>query len=67
MATLDRPTAPGISQWYPVIYLRPQEPERRLWPPNYGGPDNPAACSHGRRDHAIGREPSARLDRTAGA
>lgn len=37
MATLDRPTAPGISQWYPVIYLRPQEPERRLWPPNYEG------------------------------
>jgi len=33
MATLDRPTAPGISQWYPVIYLRPQDPERRLWPP----------------------------------
>jgi hypothetical protein len=21
-ATLDRPTAPGINQWYPVIYLR---------------------------------------------
>lgn len=37
MATLDRPTAPGISQWYPVIYLRPQDPERRLWPPNYEG------------------------------
>lgn len=37
MATLDRPNAPGISQWYPVIYLRPQEPERRLWPPSYEG------------------------------
>ncbi|RIK56160.1 MAG: hypothetical protein DCC63_18160 [Nitrospira sp.] len=34
-ATLDRPTAPGISQWYPVIYLRPQDPERRIWPSNY--------------------------------
>lgn len=37
MATLDRPAAPGISQWYPVIYLRPQEPERRIWPPTYEG------------------------------
>lgn len=37
MATLDRPTAPGISQWYPVIYLRPQDPERRIWPPTYEG------------------------------
>lgn len=37
MATLDRPNAPGISQWYPVIYLRPQDPERRLWPPSYEG------------------------------
>ena len=36
-ATLDRPTAPGISQWYPVIYLRPQDPERRIWPPTYEG------------------------------
>lgn len=35
MATLDSPTAPGISQWYPVIYLRPQDPERRIWPPSY--------------------------------
>jgi len=34
-ATLHRPTAPGISQWYPVIYLRPQDPERRIWPSNY--------------------------------
>ena len=25
-ATLDRPTAPDINQFYPVIYLRPQEP-----------------------------------------
>ncbi|MGC3974631.1 MAG: hypothetical protein QM771_09650 [Nitrospira sp.] len=37
MATLDRPTVPGISQWYPVIYLRPQDPERRIWPPTYEG------------------------------
>lgn len=37
MATLDRSTAPGISQWYPVIYLRPQDPERRIWPPTYEG------------------------------
>ena len=35
MATLDSPTAPGINQWYPVIYLRPQDPERRIWPPTY--------------------------------
>jgi hypothetical protein len=34
-ATLDSPTAPGINQWYPVIYLRPQDPERRIWPPSY--------------------------------
>ena len=37
MATLDSPTAPGISQWYAVIYLRPQDPERRIWPPSYEG------------------------------
>lgn len=37
MATLDSPTARGISQWYPVIYLRPQDPERRIWPPTYEG------------------------------
>ena len=36
-ATLDRPSAPGINQWYPVIYLRPQDPERRIWPPTYEG------------------------------
>ena len=36
-ATLDSPTAPGINQWYPVIYLRPQYPERRIWPPTYEG------------------------------
>jgi hypothetical protein len=35
-ATLDRPTAPGINQWYPVVYLRPQE-EHRYWPPTYEG------------------------------
>ncbi|MDF0643337.1 MAG: hypothetical protein P0111_04870 [Nitrospira sp.] len=34
-ATLDSPTAPGINQWYPVIYLRTQDPERRIWPPTY--------------------------------
>ncbi len=39
-ATLDRPTAPGINQWYPVVYLRPQEPERRFWPPTYEGAPN---------------------------
>ena len=36
-ATLDSPTAPGINQWYPAIYLRPQDPERRIWPPTYEG------------------------------
>jgi len=36
-ATLDRPTAPGINQWYPVIWLRPQDPNRRYWPPTYAG------------------------------
>ncbi len=35
-ATLDRPSAPGIDQWYPAIFLRPQD-ERRLWPPTYAG------------------------------
>jgi hypothetical protein len=39
-ATLDRPSAPGIDQWYPVIYLRPQDPERRIWPPTYEGAPN---------------------------
>jgi hypothetical protein len=34
-ATLDWPTAPGINQWYPVVYLRPSE--RRFWPPTYDG------------------------------
>jgi hypothetical protein len=38
-ATLDRPSAPGIDQWYPAIYLRPQD-ERRIWPPSYGGAPN---------------------------
>lgn len=36
-ATLDRPMAPGINQWYPVIWLRPQDPARRIWPPTYEG------------------------------
>ena len=39
-ATLDYPTAPGINQWYPVVYLRPQDPERRIWPPTYEGAPN---------------------------
>lgn len=39
-ATLDRPAAPGINQWYPVVYLRPQDPERRIWPPTYEGAPN---------------------------
>ncbi|OGW48281.1 MAG: hypothetical protein A2V62_08245 [Nitrospirae bacterium RBG_19FT_COMBO_58_9] len=38
-ATLDRPTAPGINQWYPAIYLRPQD-QRRIWPPTYEGAPN---------------------------
>jgi hypothetical protein len=36
-ATLDRPMAPGINQWYPVVWLRPMEPSRRYWPPTYEG------------------------------
>ncbi len=39
-ATLDYPSAPGINQWYPVVYLRPQDPERRIWPPTYEGAPN---------------------------
>jgi rhombotail lipoprotein len=39
-ATLDRPAAPGINQWYPVIWLRPQDPARRYWPPTYAGAPN---------------------------
>jgi len=38
-ATLDRPDAPGVDQWYPAIYLRPLD-ERRIWPPTYGGAPN---------------------------
>ena len=38
-ATLDRPSAPGIDQWYPAIHLRPQD-ERRIWPPTYEGAPN---------------------------
>lgn len=38
-ATLDRPSASGINQWYPAIYLRPQD-ERRIWPPTYEGAPN---------------------------
>ncbi len=39
-ATLDRPAAPGINQWYPVIWKRPQEPNWRWWPPSYEGAPN---------------------------
>lgn len=39
-ATLDRPSVPGINQWYPVVYLRPQDPDRRFWPPTYEGAPN---------------------------
>jgi hypothetical protein len=39
-ATLDRPTAPGVNQWYPVIWLRPQDPNRPIWPPTYEGAPN---------------------------
>jgi hypothetical protein len=38
-ATLDRLTVPGTDQWYPAVYLRPQE-ERRIWPPTYEGAAN---------------------------
>ena len=38
-ATLDRPSAPGINQWYPALYLRPQD-QRRIWPPTYEGAPN---------------------------
>jgi hypothetical protein len=38
-ATLDRPGVPGVDQWYPAVYLRPQE-ERRIWPPTYEGATN---------------------------
>jgi len=39
-ATLARPTVPGIDHWYPVVYLRPQDPDRRFWPPTYEGAPN---------------------------
>jgi hypothetical protein len=38
-ATLDCPSAPGIDQWYPAVYLRPQE-QRRIWPQTYEGAPN---------------------------
>ena len=38
-ATLDRSSAPGIDQGYPVVYLRPQD-ERRIWPLTYEGAPN---------------------------
>jgi len=41
MATLDRPMAPGINQWYPVIWFRPASPDGRpWWPPTYEGAPN---------------------------
>jgi hypothetical protein len=41
MATLDRPMAPGINQWYPVIWFRPAGPDGRpWWPPTYEGAPN---------------------------
>ena len=39
-ATLDRPSAPGINQWYPVVWRRPQDPNWRWWPPTYEGAPN---------------------------
>ena len=39
-ATLDRPMAPGVNQWYPVVWLRPQDPNRPIWPPTYEGAPN---------------------------
>lgn len=38
-ATLDRPSAPGINQWYPAVYLRPGD-RRVFWPPTYEGAPN---------------------------
>jgi hypothetical protein len=38
-ATLDRPATPEIDQWYPAVYVRPQN-ERRIWPPTYEGAPN---------------------------
>ena len=38
-ATLGRPSSPGIDQWYPAVYLRPQD-QRRIWPPTYEGAPN---------------------------
>jgi hypothetical protein len=37
--TLDRPSAPGINQWYPAVYLRTQD-QRRIFPPTYEGAPN---------------------------
>lgn len=31
-ATLDRPTAPDIRQWYPVVWKRPLDPNRPFYP-----------------------------------
>lgn len=36
-ATLDRPTAPDIQQWYPVVWKRPLDPNWHLYPQTYEG------------------------------
>ena len=38
-ATLDRPSAPGINQWYPASICA-RRIERRIWPPTYEGAPN---------------------------
>ena len=35
----DRPSSPGINQWYQAVYLRSQD-ERRIWLPTYKGAPN---------------------------
>lgn len=41
-ATLDRPMAPGVNQWYPVVFLQPGYGAlaRHWWPPTYEGAPN---------------------------
>lgn len=36
-ATLDRPTAPDIQQWYPVVWKRPLNPNWHFYPLTYEG------------------------------
>ena len=38
-ATLDRPYGPGLSQWYPVVYVRPGS-RHVVWPPTWEGAPN---------------------------